>query len=89
MNSLNTHYVLNMGNRSNEVQGRVEEDPGHVNIVPVNGAGFDTPMPLSRIMASTAVIPNNDNKDYTAHHVKGVNAGHAEENRAINPVGRA
>ena len=43
--------------------GRVEENPDHIDIVPVDGAGLNAPVALRRVMALARQVPDNRNED--------------------------
>ena len=58
--------LADVNGRADQVDGGVEEDPDNVYKVPIDGAGFNTPMVFSRIGPTQAVDPDNRDDHETA-----------------------
>ena len=71
---------------TDKVERRIEENPDQINVVPVDGAGLDTPVFLRRIMALSSQVPHDNDENDTANDVQGMHAGHGEDDCAVDVV---
>lgn len=69
-----------------QVQGWIEKDPDHVDIVPVNGGSLDTPMFFGRVMIFAHQVPIDQNQDDTTEDMQGMNAGHNIKDGTVDAV---
>ena len=57
---------------ANQVEGRIEENPGHVYKVPVDGGRFDPPVALRGELSTQTIIQNDEQEDDAAENVDGM-----------------
>ena len=67
---------------------RVEEDPDHVDVVPVDGGRLDAPVAFGGEVPSAAFGPDHQDQDDAADHVQRMQARHAVEHGAVHAVSR-
>ena len=70
--------------RSPQIDGDEEEEPYHVNEMPVPSSKFETKMLLRREMTSRGAQQAHSQEDRSDDHMEAVKAGRHEEGRAVN-----
>src|SRR5438093_4065742 len=68
-----------------DVDGREEADPDHVDEVPVDRRGFDGEMAMRVELPLQRAPQDDDEEEHAAGHVRAMEAGEAEEDPAEEP----
>ena len=79
------------GRNADQVKRRVEENPHHVDEMPVHRGGFDGPVALGVVQTFAGVAVHDDHENHPGQHVKGVKPGHGVKQRpgdaGAGPIG--
>src|SRR5712664_2698744 len=71
--------ALSSERRDAEVEDAEEEDPHHVDEVPVESHRRDSDVVLRRELAACRAVQDDQDQDQSPEHVEPVEAGHGEE----------
>ena len=78
-----------MGQRSDQIQSRIKENPNRIDEVPVDDRRFHCPMLLLGIAIADQIPQHNGQEDDTGQHMKGMKTSHRIKNGSLGAIAGA